>query len=573
MLQRFKTLHGKFLFVLLIPVIIATIAVTSLFGIQTFIGMKNDVLAKKETMAAHNAKLLQAPMWNFDKAHVERLAASIATDADVASVIVRNDQGQVVARIGEPESELVVRRDIIQAGLKRTYTLGELEITFRMDRIHGAITTQVVRNSLLLLSLVVVILISAAFANRWIVGRPLRQLLRSIQRAEETGSRDPVDWQSKDEIGEVIAAYNTMQEKLGVESENLRKSEERFRSLSDLSIEGLIINRKGVVLDSNASVEKLFGYTHEEFLTITPATIVAEESMPTVMEHIRNDVEAPYEVIGVKKDGTRFPIEVQARMIERDGETLRVTCIQDITERKEAEARLNEMVAALKRSNEELEQFAYVSSHDLQEPLRMVTSYLQLLERTHGGTLDDDAREYIDFAVDGAKRMSQLIKDLLAYSRVTTKANPLEPVETGQIVDQAIANLQAAMDDAEATVESGDLPLIIADEMQMLSLFQNLIGNAVKYRDPNCHPEIRINAEKKGREWLFSVKDNGIGIEPEYLERIFVIFQRLHQRHEYEGTGIGLAVCKRIVERHGGTIWVESEAGRGSTFYFTLPVA
>ncbi len=334
MLERFKTLRSKFLFVLLIPVVIATVTVTVLFGIQTFFDLKSDVLAKKEEMAALGAKLLMAPMWNFDKAQVESIASSIAANPDVASVIVRNDQGDIIAQVGEPKLELVVRQDIAQVGRQRVYMLGKMEITFHNERIHAAITKQIIQNSLLLLSLVVVILVSAVFANRRIVDRPLGQLLRAIGQTEERGSHAPVNWHSKDEIGEVITAFNAMQETLGFKDQNLRQSEERFRLLSELSLEGLIINRKGEVLDSNTSIEKMFGYSHEEFKSITPATIIAKESMPLVMEHIQNDLETPYEVIGVRKNGTRFPIEIHARMMELGGEMLRVTCVQDITERK-----------------------------------------------------------------------------------------------------------------------------------------------------------------------------------------------------------------------------------------------
>ena len=228
MLERFKTLHGKFLFVLLIPVVIATVIVTAVFGIHTFINLKEDVLAKKESIAAHSAELLKAPMWNFDQSHVERMAASIAADGDVASVIMRNDQGKIIAQVGEPKRELVVKQDIVHTGLKQTYTLGTLEITFHMERVHGAITRQDVHNSLLLLFLGVVILVSAVFANRWIVARPLGRLLRAIWLAEESGSRSPVEWQSRDEISELITAFNAMQAKLGADERNLRISETRL---------------------------------------------------------------------------------------------------------------------------------------------------------------------------------------------------------------------------------------------------------------------------------------------------------------------------------------------------------
>lgn len=243
---------------------------------------------------------------------------------------------------------------------------------------------------------------------------------------------------------------------------------------------------------------------------------------------------------------------------------------RDITERKLAEEELARQADALARSNAELEQFAYVASHDLQEPLRMVASYVQLLARRYKGKLDADADDFIAYAVDGATRMQQLINDLLAYSRVTTKGREFAPSDCNAALDTAIANLRAAIEESGATVEREPLPTVMADSFQLVQLFQNLIGNAIRYRS-EAPPLVRVTAEGKNEEWLFRVKDNGIGIDPQYSDRIFLMFQRLHSKTEYPGTGIGLAICKRIVERHGGRIWVESELGKGSVFCFTIP--
>ncbi|MQY60283.1 GHKL domain-containing protein [bacterium] len=240
------------------------------------------------------------------------------------------------------------------------------------------------------------------------------------------------------------------------------------------------------------------------------------------------------------------------------------------SERKKTEEKLKETLKDLERSNKELEQFAYVASHDLQEPLRMVASYVQLLERRYKDKLDSDANEFIAYAVDGAGRMQSMINDLLDYSRVGTAGKTFEKTNCAHVLGQAVVNLQGALEESGAVIAKNKLPTIKADESQLIQLFQNLIDNAIKFRGKEL-PCIQVTSKKKGKEWLFSVQDNGIGVDPQYAERIFVIFQRLHNRKKYSGTGIGLAICKRIAERHGGRIWVESEPGKGSTFFFTIP--
>ena len=245
--------------------------------------------------------------------------------------------------------------------------------------------------------------------------------------------------------------------------------------------------------------------------------------------------------------------------------------VRDITELNKAEKMLKSKLGELARSNEELEQFAYVSSHDLQEPLRMITSYLQLLQRRYQGNLDDKADRYIHFAVDGASRMQNLINDLLEYSRVTRSDREAKTTNCEFILNQVLSNLKLMIKDNKIAISHDPLPDVIADPTELAQVFQNLILNGIKFRSEEA-PKIHIAAERKANKWVFSVQDNGIGIDPQYSERIFEIFKRLHTREQYTGTGIGLAICKRIVERHGGRIWVESELGKGSIFYFTLSV-
>jgi len=238
---------------------------------------------------------------------------------------------------------------------------------------------------------------------------------------------------------------------------------------------------------------------------------------------------------------------------------------------EEQNASLRQLITELERSNKELEQFAYVASHDLQEPLRMVSSYTQLLERRYGDKLDEKGRKFVDFAVDGAIRMQQLINDLLEFSRVSTRGKPLKPVDVNRVLNTVKLNLSVAIRESDAIVTNDQLPTVMADETQLVQLLQNLVGNAIKFRPaPPARPQVHVSAQVGETECVFAVRDNGIGIAPEYFERIFVIFQRLHAKSDYPGTGIGLAVCRRIVERHGGRIWVESAPGQGSTFYFAL---
>ena len=276
------------------------------------------------------------------------------------------------------------------------------------------------------------------------------------------------------------------------------------------------------------------------------------------------------------KDGTAIPVEVIAKDVRHEDALYHFAIARDITERQRWAADLGQKTAALEHSNADLEQFAYVASHDLREPLRMVSSYLSLLERRYGERLETEGREFLDYARDGAQRLDRLVLDLLEFSRIDRRGSPILPMAVKPTLDQAIANLALAITESGATLHLAgplDEATIAGDAGQMTRLFQNLIGNAIKYRAPDRPPEVTITCGRSGSNWEFLVADNGIGIEPQYFDRIFGIFQRLHTREKYEGTGIGLAICKKIAERHHGTITVESEPGKGTTFRVTLPAA
>jgi len=360
--------------------------------------------------------------------------------------------------------------------------------------------------------------------------------------------------------------------------EALAESEDRFRTIFDSINDAVFIHdiRTGTILNVNNTACDMYGYTREEFRKLGVQTISMGEAPYThedAIEWIKKTAAGQpqlFEWRAKHKSGRLFWVEVGMRSAVVGERERLLVVVRDITARKQAEEKLKQTVANLKRSNTDLEQFAHIASHDLQEPLRMVSSYMELMKRRYEGKLDSDADDFIGFAVDGANRMQTLINDLLTYSRVGTRGKPLTPIGCTSVLEQVLMNLEVAIDESGAVVTHDPLPTVMADDSQLAQVFQNLIGNAIKFKGEEP-PRIHIAAERRGNEWVFSASDNGIGISPEFFERIFVIFQRLHSRDEYPGTGIGLAVCKKIIERHGGRMWVESDPGQGSTFYFTIP--
>ena len=369
--------------------------------------------------------------------------------------------------------------------------------------------------------------------------------------------------------------------------ETLEKSEEKYRTLFESTSLGVVYQDKhGSIISANPAAEEILGLTLDQMQGRTSTdprwNAIREdgsdfpgEEHPAMValktgREVKNVIMGIYDPI--KKSSAWININATPQFKKDDIEPYQVyTIFEDITHKKIHEIELQKTLDELKRSNSELEQFAYVASHDLQEPLRMISSFTQLLERRYKNQLDDDAIDYIHYAVDGAKRMQELINDLLIFSRVKSKAGEFKSVDLDNVIDEVLFNLEIAIEKNDVVIIKEGLPVIFGDYSQMVQVFQNLIGNAIKYRSKKT-PKIQIYSKKEDDYWLFSIKDNGIGIESEYFDHIFQIFKRLHTPDEYEGTGIGLAITKRIIDRHDGELWVASKPGNGSTFYFTIPL-
>ena len=399
--------------------------------------------------------------------------------------------------------------------------------------------------------------------------------------------------QELDDLRKAMAAQHSALDRLEQERLILQAGQERYRRIVETANEGIWwLDGQGCTLYANARMRELLALTPQEMTMASLAEHLFFEDDPThgtlwdLLDE--GDGVASAEMRLAERDGMiRWVLVKASRVHENDESAGLLLMITDVTEQNLARSALEETHAdlewrvetrtqelaskasELERSNAELEQFAYVASHDLQEPLRMISSYSQLLARRYKGQLDEKADRWIDYAVEGANRMQKLISDLLAYSRVGSKV--FEPVEVSlaEPFRAALHNLLARVAETKARVTWDPLPTVKVDSTQMTQVFQNLLSNAVKFRGQE-RPHVQVSAHLQGSEWLISVRDNGIGISPDYWDRIFVIFQRLHRRTEYDGTGIGLAICRKIVERHGGRIWVESVPGQGSTFFFTL---
>ena len=377
-------------------------------------------------------------------------------------------------------------------------------------------------------------------------------------------------------LGFTLYQYVIISDREKIGNELLRSTGELDQIFNNAPDGMRVIARDYSVIRANRTMVAMAGLGIEEFVgyrchSIFSNTLCRTPDCP-LPRILGGEERVEMEIEEVRRDGRTFPCILTA-IPYRDphGRVIGIIeDVRDITERKLSERKLKRTMAELVRSNNDLEQFAYIASHDLQEPLRMVSSYVQLLDMRYRGRLDKDADDFISFAVDGAGRMQVLINDLLQFARVTTQGKELKRVDLNEVMDRVLTDMQTSINETGASITSEDLPVVNADDTQMGQVFRNLIGNAIKFRTDRP-PVIGITAEKQRKNWIISISDNGIGIDREYYDRIFVIFQRLHGIGTYEGTGIGLALTKKIIERHGGRIWVESVKGEGSTFYITLP--
>jgi len=429
------------------------------------------------------------------------------------------------------------------------------------------------------------VLLAGLVAIAWLtrsLSRPLRDI-SNMAVAVARGERqiDPgAALQRRDEVGALARSFETMVQRVEEREQDLREAEARTSRVIDVMPEAILVtDRDGIIRRVNDRAITIFGYGRDELLGQPVELLIPERSRaghPRQRETYAASPEirpmgAGRDLYGRRKDGSEVPVEIAlAPLGDQETDRQIVVSVADITARKAAQDVLRDTNEKLARSNQELMQFAYVASHDLQEPLRMVDSYMGLIERRYKGKLDSDADEFIGFAVDGARRMKRLINDLLAYSRVSNRPLKIGPVDVRLVLDDVLALYDAQIRESGATVELGTLPVIEGDAGQIERLFTNLVGNALKFRSDNP-PRISVTAQRRGDLWEFAIADNGIGIDPEFNEKVFEIFSRLHSRERYEGTGIGLAACRRIVELHGGMIWVEPGGNGGSLFRFTLP--
>ena len=421
------------------------------------------------------------------------------------------------------------------------------------------------------------------------IQKGLNEILLSAQCVAKGDFKRKAKVFSRDEIGVLANNFNKMSAELEDTIQMNQQVQQKFRNLLESAPDAIVIlNDKGIIQLVNAQTENMFSYPRMEIIGKNISILLpdnknkidANTQFSRFSENLANHKGEGFELSGKNKSGKEFPVELSIGPLETEEGLLFSAAIRDISEKKQLEKEIREInvnlekkvnirTTELERKNKELEQFAYVASHDLQEPLRTISSFVQLIRQKYQGKLDSDADKYIHYTVQSSDRMKTLIKDLLDYSRLGRETN-LREIDCNTLLQEVVADLGKAIKDSEAEIIVGSLPVIYGYPTEIKQLFQNLISNSIKFRSQTVKPNILISAEKKEGKWEFLVSDNGIGIEEKYQEKIFIIFQRLHTRTEYEGSGIGLAHCKKIVELHDGSIGVRSIPGQGSVFHFTI---
>jgi PAS domain S-box-containing protein len=405
------------------------------------------------------------------------------------------------------------------------------------------------------------------------LSRSIQRGLNEIIAAAKSFAKGNLDVRAKvfsnDEIGVVANSFNQMSSDLQHSITALEKARTRFKDLIESAPDSIIIlDRKGIIKLVNKQTEKLFQYSRNELLE-KPVDVLIPDHVPSgEVTNSTSFIESAQinklniEVFGLKKNGKEFPVEINLSPLETEDGTLISASIRDLSERKH--------IKDLENKNHELEQFAYIASHDLQEPLDTITSFTMLLEDEFTGKMDKDAREYVDYIKQSSNRLRSLIAGLLEYSRIGKKSK-LNKVDCNEMVRELLSDMKASIKVCNAKVTIGNLPEVTAYPVELRVVFQNLLSNAIKYHRKDAAPSVIISSHADDKNWMFTVEDNGIGIDPKYSDKIFIIFQRLHNSREFKGTGIGLAHCKKIIELHNGAIWMESKYGEGSKFHFSIP--
>lgn len=420
------------------------------------------------------------------------------------------------------------------------------------------------------------LLITIAISRK--MSKSIDEILRASEQLGKGNYKAKAIVYSKDEIGQLASSFNTMTDELELQVKQLRESEDKFKGLLASAPDAMVIaGADGKILMINIQTEKMFGFTKDEIIGQPVELLIPQRFKKNHEEH-RSKFFADskvrgmgigLELFGKRKNGEEFPVEISLSPLKTNDNIIVSASIRDITERKKSEIKLKQFTIELETKNKELEQFAYIASHDLQEPLRTVSNYVRLFQKKYIGKLDENSDEYLDFIMGATTRMQSLIKDLLEYSRIGRDESIVD-IDCDKMLNNILRDMNTSIKESEVEINLVHLPTIKGFPI-LKSLFQNLISNAVKFKKAGKQLTVNITAQSKDNEWLFSIKDNGIGIEKTHQEKIFKIFQRLHSLQDYPGTGIGLAQCRKIVELHQGEIWVESELEKGSTFYFTIP--